>query len=180
MPSAKAPCAVVVAPAASVKSRAIGIAGLMMSTRNPSAISVNMPSMMPFGMSRFGSADSSGREWKLLDGEKQPHRKGQRSEDAMDAEGQERPIAVRQLDGRSRRRVCTDIHRVLAEIDERDRAHEEDEQHRDREQGDDDGDGERQFDASCVEPDKDDVADDPPDRLETRQASQKSPSGSCR
>jgi len=58
-PSAKAPCAVVTTPAASVTWRSIGIDGLKMRTRKPRAISVNMPYMMPFGMSRFGSVDSS-------------------------------------------------------------------------------------------------------------------------
>ena len=60
----------------------------------------------------------------------------------MDAERQEWTIAVRQLDGRSGRRIGTDIHRVFAEIDERNRAHEKDDQDRDGEQGHDDGDGE--------------------------------------
>ena len=54
VPSAKAP--VTVSPSTV---RITGIDGLMNSTRKPSAISVNMPSMMPFGMSRFGSTDSS-------------------------------------------------------------------------------------------------------------------------
>ena len=61
----------------------------------------------------------------------------------MDAERQEWTIALRQLHRRSGRRIRADIHRVFAEIEERNRAHEEDEQDRDGEQRHDDGDRER-------------------------------------
>ena len=56
--------------------------------------------------------------------------------------GQEGSVAFGQLHGGSGRRIGPDIHRVFAEIDERNRADEEDDEDRDREQRDDDRDGE--------------------------------------
>ena len=84
----------------------------------------------------------------------------------MDAERQERTVASRELHRRPGRRIGADIHRILAEIDERNRGHEEDDQDRDSKQRHNDGDRERQLDATRIETDEDDVAEDPIDRLE--------------
>ena len=121
---------------------------------------------MPFGMSRFGSTEFFGRERQLLDGEKQPHRKGERSENAVHSEWQERPVAVRQRHC-GPVRAYTDIHGPLGEIElpGEERAEQKEDEDRDGDQCHDDGDLERQCDATHVEPDEDDVADDPPDRL---------------
>ena len=54
------------------------------STRNAETISVRMPAMMPLGMSRLRIVRFLRRERQLLDGEEQPHREGQRGEDAAD------------------------------------------------------------------------------------------------
>ena len=108
------------------------------------------------------------RKRKLLDGQEQPHRKRQRRQDAVCAEGQEGTMPVRQLDCRSGRRIGADIHRVLAEVEDRECAHKKDDEDGDCKQGDDDGDSERQLDPTSVEPDKDDIAENPPDRLEGR------------
>ena len=71
---------------------------LKKSTRKPRAISVNMPSMMPFGMSRLRIDRFLRRQRKLLDGEEQPHGERQRGEDAVDAERQEGTVALGQFD----------------------------------------------------------------------------------
>ena len=116
-------------------------------------------------MSRLGSAELFRRERQLLDSEEQPYRKGQRGKDAVLPERQERTMAIGQLDRRSGG-IPPDIHGVFAEVEERNRAQEKDEKDRDRQQGHDHRHGEGQLDATRVEPDKHDVAGDPPDRLE--------------
>ena len=121
---------------------------------------------MPFGMSRFGSAQFFRRERQLLDGEKQPDRKRHGGKDAVDPEGEERTMAFGQLDCRSGRRIGADVQRVFAEIEKRKRADEEHHENADGEQGHHDRDHERQLDAADIEPDKNDVAEDPPERLE--------------
>ena len=64
-------------------------------------------------------------------------------------------------------RSDTDIHGPFAEIElpGEERAQQEEDQDRDSDQRHDDGDLERQCNAAHVEPDEDDVADDPPARL---------------
>ena len=59
-------------------------------------------------------------------------------------------MAVRQFDCRAGRRIGADIHGVFAEIEERDRADEEDDEDRDRQQRHDGGDREGQLDAAGV------------------------------
>ncbi len=57
---AKAPVSWVVWPvAASVTSRTTGTLQFSQTTRNAATISVSIARMMPFGMSRLGSTDSS-------------------------------------------------------------------------------------------------------------------------
>ena len=71
-----------------------------------------------------------------------------------------------QFDARSGRRIGSDIHRIFAEIDERKRADKEDGQNHDSKQGHDRGDQKGQLDASRIGANEDDVAKNPPQRLE--------------
>ena len=125
-----------------------------------------MPSMMPFGMSRLGSTDSSEASGNCSIARNSQTAKGIGGKDAVAAEGQERPVPVRQ---RHRRPVGidADVHRPLAEIElaREERAEEEEDQDRDGDQRDDHRHREGQRDAAHVEADEDDVADEPPQRL---------------
>src|SRR5262245_30977638 len=75
-------------------------------------------------------------------------------------------MSLRQRDGRPGRWIGADIHGVFAEVKDRQRAHEKEEQDGDGEQRYDNGDGKRQLDTTRVQPDKDDITENPPDRLE--------------
>ena len=61
-------------------------------------ISVNMPRMMPFGMSRLGSTDSSAASGNCSIARNSQTAKGSVGEHAGDAEREERAVALRQLD----------------------------------------------------------------------------------
>ncbi len=117
---------------------------------------------MPFGMSRCGLVELFCGKGQLLNGEKQPDGKGHRRKHAVDSEGQEWAVAVSKLDRRSRRGIGANVQRVFAEVEERNGAEEKHDENADGEQGHHDGDHERQLDAADVEPDKDDVAENPP------------------
>ena len=72
----------------------------------------------------LGIDEFFGGERQLLDGEEQPHREGQRRQHAVDAERQERAVALGQLDRRSGGGIGADIQGVFAEVEQRDGADE--------------------------------------------------------
>ena len=105
-----------------------------------------------------------GGERQLLNGEQKPDGERQRLQDAIDAEGIERAVAVRQFDRRSIR-PNADVEREMVVIEDPERRDEEEDQDRHGDEGDGHSELERQFDAPDIEANEHDEHDDPPHPL---------------
>ena len=141
--------------------------GLSHRIRPAETKSVRRPAMMPRGMSRLGSMRFLGGQRQLLDGEEQPDREGQGGERALEAERQQRPVTLGQLDGGAVG-AGADVERKALELGNGQRGDPEHREAGERRQGDDHGDPEGQFDAPDVQCDEHGIAGDPVGRQPSR------------